>query len=106
VVGGAGDDRSSSTTSKADAPAPPPPPASAPAPAATDEKKPAPRANVRDLHKRAIDAALDNRCTEVRALAGQVKSNDASYYTKSFASDGRLRTCLSPPQKTAPAKKK
>ena len=102
VVGGVADDRSSS---KADAP-PPAPPASAPAPTTpSEEQKPAPRVNVRDLHKRAIDAALDNRCTEVRSLAGQVKSNDSSYYAKSFASDGRLRSCLSP-QKTAPAKKK
>jgi hypothetical protein len=100
VLGGA----DSNGSSKSDAPKLPPPPASAPAP--TDEQKPAPRANVRDLHKRAIDAALDNRCTEVRSLAGQVKTSDSSYYTKSFANDGRLRSCLSPPQKTAPAKKK
>jgi hypothetical protein len=101
VVGGAADDSSSS--SNADAPAaPPPPPASAPAPAPAEAPKSVPRPSVRELHNRAIDAALDNRCSEVRALAGQVKSADSAYYAKNVAGDGRLKTCLS--QK--PAKKK
>jgi len=98
VVGGAADDSSN----KADVPAAPPPPVSAPAPAPAESPKSVARPSVRELHNRAIDAALDNRCSEVRALAGQVKSADSAYYAKNVAGDGRLKTCLS--QK--PAKKK
>jgi hypothetical protein len=90
-----------------DAPAPPPPPAPEPSTTtpSTDSKAPAPsKPNVRDLHKRAIDAALDNRCAEVKMLAGQVRANDSAYYAKSFAGDQRLQKCLASPSR-APAKK-
>ena len=100
AVGGAASD-----PSKADAPAPqapPPPPAPTTAPA--EETKAAPRPNVRDLHKRAVDAALDNRCSEVKMLAGQVRGADATYYARSFATDARLQKCLASPSR-APAKK-
>ncbi len=87
-----------------DAPAPPPPPApSTTAPA--DSKAPAPsKPDVRDLHKRAIDAALDNRCAEVKMLAGQVRANDSAYYAKSVAGDQRLQKCLASPSRS-PSKK-
>lgn len=85
---------------------PPPPPAAEPAPASpTADSKAAPRPDVRELHKRAIDAALDNRCPEVRTLAGQVRATDSTYYGKSFASDQRLQKCLSSGSRKAPAKK-
>jgi anti-sigma factor RsiW len=71
----------------------------APAPQATpppaDTKPSAPRADARTLHQRAIDAALDQRCDEVRSLAGQVRAADPSYYAKSFVTDTRLKGCLS-----------
>lgn len=89
-----------------DAPAPPPPPQPAPSTSVppADSKAPAPsKPNVRDLHRRAIDAALDNRCSEVKMLAGQVRANDSAYYAKSVASDQRLQKCLATPK--APAKK-
>lgn len=76
-------------------------PAAQPAPApqasspAADGKASAPRPDARALHQRAIDAALDKRCDEVRALAGQVRSADPSYYAKSFTTDKRLQACLS-----------
>lgn len=66
--------------------APPPPPA--------DSKTP-PRPDAQTLHKRAIDAALDHRCDEVRSLAGQVRAADPSYYAKTFSPDKRLQACLS-----------
>ncbi|HEU5055634.1 MAG TPA: hypothetical protein VFU21_03890 [Kofleriaceae bacterium] len=99
VVGGAPGD------GKADAPAPQAPqpaPSTAPAP---EQQKAAPRPSVRELHKRAIDAALDNRCSEVKTLAGQVRAADSGFYAKTFAPDTRLRKCLATPQKAAPAKK-
>ncbi len=87
---------------KADeAPAPQAPPAPTPSTApANDSKAPAPsRPDVRDLHKRAIDAALDNRCSEVKTLAGQVRATDSAYYAKSFAGDQRLQKCLATPSR-------
>jgi hypothetical protein len=85
---------------------PPPPPAAEPAPASpTADSKAAPRPDVRELHNRAIDAALDNRCSEVRTLAGQVRATDSTYYGKSFASDQRLKKCLASGSPKAPAKK-
>ncbi|HEY8144849.1 MAG TPA: hypothetical protein VIG06_19355, partial [Kofleriaceae bacterium] len=87
-----------------DAPAAPPPAPSTTTPSA-DSKAPVPsKPNVRDLHKRAIDAALDNRCAEVKMLAGQVRSNDSAYYAKNVASDQRLQKCLASPSR-APSKK-
>lgn len=84
----------------------PAPPAAEPAPAPpTSDSKAAPPPDVRELHKRAIDAALDNRCPEVRTLAGQVRATDSTYYGKSFASDQRLQKCLSSGSPKAPAKK-
>jgi len=70
----------------APAPQAPPPPA--------DSKTP-PRPDAQTLHKRAIDAALDHRCDEVRSLAGQVRASDPSYYAKTFSPDKRLQACLS-----------
>ena len=70
----------------APAPQAPPPPA--------DSKTP-PRPDAQTLHKRAIDAALDHRCDEVRSLAGQVRAADPSYYAKTFSPDKRLQACLS-----------
>jgi hypothetical protein len=87
------------------APAPPPEPAPSTTTPSADSKAPAPsKPNVRDLHKRAIDAALDNRCAEVKMLAGQVRATDSAYYAKSFAGDQRLQKCLASPSR-APSKK-
>jgi hypothetical protein len=86
----------------------PPPPAAAepaPAPSAPRSDSKAPRPDVRELHKRAIDAALDNRCPEVRTLAGQVRATHTADYAKSFAGDKRLKSCLSSGSPKAPAKK-
>jgi hypothetical protein len=86
---------------------PPPPPAAQPnAPGSAERAEPAPeskppaqskapaRPDVRDLHRRAVDAAIDRRCSEVRSLAGQVRQVDSGYYSKSFSRDGRLQSCL------------
>lgn len=85
----------------AQAPAPEPAPTT---PAKTDSK-PRPPASAAELHKRAIDAALDRRCSDVKVLAGQVRAADSAYYAKNVAGDKRLKDCLSSPSKSAPAKK-
>jgi hypothetical protein len=82
------------------APAPEPAPSTAPA----GDGKAAPKQNAQELHKRAIDAALDTRCAEVKMLAGQVRASDAGYYARSFAGDKRLQKCLASPSR-APSKK-
>ncbi len=76
-----------------DAPMPEPAPQTPPPPAPAT--KSAPRPDAPTLHKRAIDAALDHRCDEVRSLAGQVRAADPSYYAKTFSPDKRLQACLS-----------
>jgi len=86
-------------------PGAPPPSAPAPAPtvgAAPPGQKPAPSA--RDLHLRAVDAALDRRCGEVRQLDRRVRETDAAYHRKVFLADQRLADCLGEKTKL-PAKK-
>jgi len=104
--GGGGPTGGASMNKKSDD-APAPQAAPEPAPPATpppaDSKAPG-KVNVRDLHRRAVDAAMDRRCAEVKMLAGQVRANDADYYAKSFAGDKRLQSCLASPSKS-PARK-
>jgi len=77
------------------APAAEPAPAPQATPPPADSKPSTPRPDARTLHQRAIDAALDQRCDEVRSLAGQVRAVDPGYYAKSFVTDTRLKGCLS-----------
>ena len=88
---------------KSEAPAPQAPPEPTPSMPTTDSKAP-PRPSAQELHKRAIDAALDKRCAEVKMLAGQVRATDATYYARSFAGDKRLQGCMASPSRS-PAKK-
>ena len=76
-------------------------PAPAPAPEADSPKAPTKDAplekaapSARDLHTRAVDAALDRRCADVRALERRVRELDARYHRDVFATDSRLRSCL------------
>lgn len=99
AAGGAGQSKAG------EAPAPQaPPPEPAPTTAPPTGGKGASRPNVQELHKRAIDAALDKRCAEVKMLAGQVRASDSTYYAKSFAGDKRLQSCLASPSRS-PSKK-
>ena len=75
--------------------------APAPAPDADAPKAPVKDAplqkaspSARDLHTRALDAALDRRCADVRALERRVRELDARYHRDVFATDSRLRACL------------
>ncbi len=92
--------------------APPPPPAEAkPAPTtkkkapAREKQKPADKSAeksvmVQDLFARAVQAAKDGECEAVRSLGERIRSLDATYYAKVFATDKRLAAC-----RAAPAKK-
>jgi hypothetical protein len=73
---------------------PPPPPVVAPAPTATTKARPPTAA---ELHARAVDAALDKRCSDVRALGAEIRAINADYYKTKFAGDKRLTRCLSSP---------
>lgn len=100
AVGGAASGAQNKSDDAPATQAPEPAPATPPA---ADKKAPA-RPSVQELHRRAVDAALDKRCAEVKVLAGQVRSSDAGYYSRTFAGDKRLQSCLASPSRS-PAKK-
>ncbi|HUS66062.1 MAG TPA: hypothetical protein VMZ28_16025 [Kofleriaceae bacterium] len=86
-------------------PAPAPPQASTPTPAPST--KPSTKARpptATELHARAVDAALDKRCSDVRTIGAEIRSIDPEYYKAKFAGDKRLKACLEVPSQY-PARK-
>jgi hypothetical protein len=99
----------SSSPSRSASPAPKPPAPNAPPPSPPsskvdrDSEQGAQVPSPRDLHGRAIDAALDGRCTEVRDLDRRVRIADGAYHSKVFTVDRRLASCLGQAKKSRPA---
>lgn len=88
---GAGDSTGGEAAPPAPSPAPPPPPTGS---APTTKARPPTAA---ELHARAVDAALDKRCSDVRSLAAEIRAINIEYYKSKFAGDRRLQKCLESP---------
>ncbi len=72
----------------------PPPPASAPAQESPPSDRDEQQRSLQRLHERAVTAAVNRRCLEVRSLAQSIRKLDAAYHDKVFVTDSRLSVCL------------
>jgi len=73
---------------------PPPPPAPAQQQKPKDSSNEASRAQINDLHGKALQAAADNECDAVISLGKRIAAIDASYYKTRYLTDKRLTKCL------------
>lgn len=99
AAGGSGGDKAANQAPPSPSPAPPQAGA-APSVPATKARPP----TATELHARAVDAALDKRCTDVRHFGAEIQSIDPAYYKTKFAGDKRLKACLETPSQY-PARK-
>ena len=106
VAGGAGGGAPAGNQAAPSPEPSPAPPQASTAPAGPSTKAPASKArplSPAELHARAVDAALDKRCSDVRDLGSQIQAIDLGYYKK-FRADPRLKACLETPSQY-PARK-